>query len=145
MSKLSAIHPKFVEFIPRDLERGTLYISEKYKTATHICACGWCGEKVVTPLSPVDWELKKDGGLVSLSPSIGNWRLPCKSHYWIRENRIQWARSFSAREIEQVMARDQADKQLYIDRVNDEKSAVTPPRGGGLLQAVVKWFRSFFG
>jgi len=47
---------KFVEFIPAKPEEGILYISIEYKTATHLCACG-CGERVVTPLSPVDWKL----------------------------------------------------------------------------------------
>ncbi|WP_373282870.1 DUF6527 family protein [Leeia aquatica] len=37
-----------------------------------MCCCG-CGEKVITPLNPAKWHLLKEGGTVSLSPSIGNW------------------------------------------------------------------------
>ena len=121
--KLSTICPKFVEFIPRELEQGVLYISERYQTASHLCACG-CGVKVVTPLSPVDWRLHKDqAGLVTLHPSIGNWNHPCRSHYWIRKNRIQWAGSMTAGQIERVKAKDIADKARYLDEVNRKKEA----------------------
>jgi len=119
--RLSTIRPEFVEFIPRELVEGVLYISERYQTASHKCACG-CGEKVVTPLSRADWQLNKDqAGLVTLHPSIGNWNHPCRSHYWIRKNRIQWAGSMSAREIERVKQRDLTDKARYIDQVNRKK------------------------
>lgn len=120
--RYSTIRPEFVEFIPRELEDGVLYISERYKTASHKCACG-CGEKVVTPLSSADWRLTRDqAGLVTLHPSIGNWNHPCRSHYWIRKNRIQWAGSMSAREIEGVKQRDRIDKARYIDQVNRKKT-----------------------
>jgi hypothetical protein len=92
------ITPKFVEFIPKVVEDGVLYISEEYGTASHNCACG-CGTRVVTPLSPTDWKLKVSRGNVSLSPSIGNWDYPCRSHYWIRNNEIVWAPSCSKDEI----------------------------------------------
>ena len=48
MSKISNITPKFVEFIPKNVEDGVLYISDEYGTASHNCACG-CGKRVVTP------------------------------------------------------------------------------------------------
>jgi Family of unknown function (DUF6527) len=126
--KLSSIRPRFVEFIPRELEEGTLYISERYRTASHKCACG-CGEKVVTPLSPADWQLTKDRDVVSLRPSIGNWNYACRSHYWIRRNRIQWASALSPREIALVQRRDLADKAHYIERVNRERELGDLQRG----------------
>ena len=123
--KVSVLRPEFVEFIPRELEEGVLYISDRYQTASHKCACG-CGEKVVTPLSPADWQLQKDpAGLVSLHPSIGNWNHPCRSHYWIRKNRIQWAGPMSAREIARVKQKDLADKARYIEQ-NNQKKAMHP-------------------
>jgi hypothetical protein len=88
----ATITPKFVEFIPDQLQEGILYISEKYGTVVHKCCCG-CGAEVVTPLTPVDWQLKKDRKTVTLFPSIGNWNFPCQSHYWIRRNNVEWARS----------------------------------------------------
>ena len=118
--KLSTIRPQFVEFIPRELDEGVLYISERYRTASHKCACG-CGEKVVTPFSPADWSLRKEVDLVSLHPSIGNWNYPCQSHYWIRRNRIQWAAPLSPREIARVQRRDLVDKAKYIEQLNQKK------------------------
>ena len=73
------------------IEEGILYISVEYCTAIHKCVCG-CGNEVVTPLSPTDWEIIFDGKTVSLDPSIGNWNFDCKSHYWIIKNRIRFAR-----------------------------------------------------
>jgi len=80
---------KFVEFIPNELEDGILYVSITYTTLLHKCACG-CGNEVVTPLSPSDWQLTFNGETISLFPSIGNWSFPCRSHYWIRKNKIVW-------------------------------------------------------
>ena len=88
--KLHALHPEFVKSVPETLQPGVLYISMQYATAIHLCACG-CAEEVVTPISPRGWQLEYDGESISLKPSIGNWRLPCRSHYWIRRSRINWA------------------------------------------------------
>lgn len=84
---MKTIQHKFVEFIPEVLEDGVLYITLEYATALHKCVCG-CGNEVVTPLSPKDWKLIFNGKAVSLYPSIGNWRFPCRSHYWIENNQI---------------------------------------------------------
>jgi len=51
------IQHKFVGSIPEILEEGVLYISIDYCTAVHKCVCG-CGNEVVTPISPTDWELR---------------------------------------------------------------------------------------
>jgi len=107
-----SIRPEFVDFIPEDVKDGILYISIPYATATHKCPTG-CGEIVVTPIKPTDWTLIWNGETVSLDPSVGNWSLPCKSHYWIRENRIIWARKWSASEIEAGRVKDKRAKALY--------------------------------
>ncbi len=86
----TCLRPEFIVSVPDDLEEGVLYVSMTYATAIHLCACG-CGEEVVTPISPNDWQLRYDGQAISLEPSIGNWRLPCRSHYWIRSGQIDWA------------------------------------------------------
>lgn len=87
---MKTLKHKFVEFIPDLIDEDTLYISLEYCTAIHKCICG-CGNEVVTPLSPTDWEITFNGRTVSLSPSIGNWGFECKSHYWITKNRIKLA------------------------------------------------------
>ncbi|QTV06742.1 DUF6527 family protein [Faecalibacter bovis] len=77
----------FVEYIPSDLKQNVLYISMENSICIHLCACG-CGEKVVTRLSPNDWDLYYDGKHITMYPSIGNWNFNCRSHYWIRDNRF---------------------------------------------------------
>lgn len=95
--KVAEIDVQFVTSFPRDLEPSTLYVSTQFSTAAHSCACG-CGREVVTPLSPSQWVLTFDGA-VSLRPSIGNWALPCQSHYVIHRGKIRWARTFTPDEI----------------------------------------------
>jgi hypothetical protein len=90
---------EFVEFIPDEIEDGVLYITYIYCTAVHKCVCG-CGNKVVTPISPDGWKLLFDGKTVSLSPSIGSWRLACQSHYWVENNKVVHARKWTLKEIE---------------------------------------------
>ena len=110
MSHPMAFTHEFVEFVPSELKERVLYVSMEYGTAVHRCACG-CGEKVVTPLGRTDWKMIYDGETVSLHPSIGNWSLKCRSHYWIRENRVEWAPDWSAEEIAAGRASDRAAKQ----------------------------------
>jgi hypothetical protein len=90
---MKTLQHKFVESIPDKTEDGILYISMNYCTAVHRCACG-CGNEVVTPLSPTGWQLKFNGKNVTLFPSIGNWNLKCKSHYWIINNKVRIAKSW---------------------------------------------------
>src|SRR5690606_9199611 len=52
------------------------------------------------------WRLIYDGVSVSLSPSVGNWDLPCRSHYWIRNNKIEWAKPWDTARIEAGLKRD---------------------------------------
>jgi hypothetical protein len=60
----------------------------------HKCVCG-CGNEVVTPISPTDWQLSFNGRGITLKPSIGNWNFKCKTHYFIIENRVEFASSWS--------------------------------------------------
>lgn len=107
--------PEFVDLIPDDLRDGVLYVSMTYGTTVHLCASG-CGNKVVLPLSPADWQLFYDGDAISLTPSVGNWQYPCRSHYWIRENRILTAKPWTWRQVEEGRRRDVRDLQTYLDR-----------------------------
>jgi hypothetical protein len=79
-----------VEFMPETLEPGVLYVSRKYEVAIHLCACG-CGLETVTPIGAGDWTLTVKDSKATLSPSIGNWQFPCRSHYWIRDSAVVWA------------------------------------------------------
>lgn len=112
---MKTLHHKFVEFIPDELEEGVLYISVEYATAVHNCVCG-CGQQVVTPLSPTDWELTYDGKTISLYPSIGNWNFPCQSHYWITRNKIRYARKWSDSKIDLGRKNDAELKRSFFTR-----------------------------
>jgi hypothetical protein len=119
--KRKLIRPEFVEFVPDVMQEGVLYISIPYRTASHKCACG-CGEIVVTPIRPTDWTLMWNGETVTLNPSVGNWSLPCQSHYLIVENRIIWARRWSASEIDAGRAKDRRMKVGYYSRLQRKRS-----------------------
>ena len=112
---MKILQHKFVEFIPDVLEEGILYISIEYCTAIHKCICG-CGNEVVTPLSPTDWEITFDGKSISLNPSIGNWNFECKSHYWITKNKIRLARRWSNWEITDGRKDDEVKKKKYFKK-----------------------------
>jgi hypothetical protein len=105
----------FVSSMPEELLEGILYISIEFCTAIHRCCCG-CGSKVVTPMSPVGWTLMFDGDSVSLYPSIGNWSLPCRSHYWIENNSVRPARDWSESEVTRGRHRDVMDRERYFGR-----------------------------
>ena len=115
---------RFVEIIPDAVEDGVLYISLKYCTAIHKCVCG-CGNEVVTPISPTDWKLIFDGKTVSLSPSIGNWSFNCQSHYWIKRNKIVYAREWDKEEIQFGRTNDEKRKAKYYNKENESVSSIT--------------------
>lgn len=142
--KNTSIRPEFVDIIPNHLEEGVLYICERYKTAIHKCCCG-CGEEVVPPLSPVDWSIRIEGkGVISLSPSIGNWSFVCKSHYWISKNQVLWAGKMFQWQIDRVRARDKADKKVYIEAINRQKGKQARLTSwiARLWQSLARWWRS---
>ena len=120
--KQTVLRSQFVEFIPEQLEDGVLYISERYRTATHRCCCG-CGTEVVTPLGPADWMLEVIDGAVTLHPSIGNWSLRCRSHYLIRQGRVVWALDMTRDQIEQGRIRDQLLRDAHFAEVNRRREA----------------------
>ncbi len=118
MSRIDSVRHEFVEFIPANLEAGVVYVSIPYTTVVHRCCCG-CDQEVVTPLSPTDWKLVFDGESISLRPSIGNWGLPCQSHYWIVRNQVRWARRWTAAKIAEGRAKDRRRKVDYHKHDDD--------------------------
>jgi hypothetical protein len=113
MKQEIALKHEFVDFIPEELKQGTVSISIRFATVAHLCACG-CNNKFVTPLQPTDWKLIFDGKTISLHPPIGNWSFPCRSHYWIRNNRVQWAEQWSQARIDKGRAHDRSEKDRYF-------------------------------
>lgn len=105
MTRILFLEPAFVEGFPPTMDPGVLYISIGYRTCGHLCCCG-CGQEVITPLSPAQWSITYDGETISVTPSIGNWALPCQSHYWICNGKVSWSRRYSAAEIADNRERD---------------------------------------
>jgi hypothetical protein len=143
MAKLHAIKHEFVEFVPDQLEPGILYISVQYKTMAHLCCCG-CGKKVVTPISPTGWELTFNGRVVSISPSVGNWNLRCKSHYVISNSHVQWAGRWSKDMIAAGFARDRQAKQDYYNApISHAQQPLVPGasrKEGSLVTRIKQWW-----
>ena len=73
-----------------DMKDGVLYLSRRFGIAIHMCACG-CRVQTVTPIEkPHGWDFFEGPHGPTLRPSIGNQRLPCKSHYWVTDGAIVW-------------------------------------------------------
>ena len=82
--KQVSVNPQYSEFIPEreTMGEGIIYISETYETASHLCLCG-CKNLTVTPLGLQDWTMLNKDDKLTITPSIGNYNFPCKSHYII--------------------------------------------------------------
>lgn len=116
----STVTHQFVEYVPREMEDGVVYVSIGFATAIHRCCCG-CGNQVVTPLSPAEWSITFNGRAVTLHPSIGNWSFPCQSHYWIRENRVVWERRWTREEIRAGRATDRRAEHSHFGSGAEER------------------------
>ncbi|WP_425564701.1 DUF6527 family protein [Nostocoides vanveenii] len=78
----------------------------EYSTAVHLCACG-CRAKAVTPLASDGWTLTFDGS-VTLRPSVGNGQSPCRSHYLITRDVVEWLPPIGVAATRAAIVRDQA-------------------------------------
>lgn len=80
---------------PKEMRDGVLYVMEHYNLAVHRCMCG-CGEEVITAIdenggnTPGFWGLTENGGVASLHPSVGNFQFKCRSHYFLKNGKVQW-------------------------------------------------------
>ncbi len=92
MARILELIPEYVDFIPKEKKPGVLYISKRFNVSVHLCCCGNCGIDTVLPFNKKHgWVLIEKGDKVTFTPSIGNWQLPCKSHYFIRDNKVVWS------------------------------------------------------
>lgn len=108
-----------VHYVPATLEPGVLYVSDEYKIAMHLCACG-CGSKVPVSLGPAGWTFTERDGRPTIRPSIGNGQLPCRSHYFITDGRIEWAQAMSAAQTIAALKSDHGRREAYY---RDQKRA----------------------
>lgn len=108
-----------VHYLPKELEEGCLYVSEEFGVAGHLCPCG-CKSKVVTPLDPTEWSFKEFNNKPTLFPSIGNWQLPCKSHYWITDGIIEWSYEWSEEQIIEGREAEEVKRKSYYDNLENK-------------------------
>ncbi len=123
MNRAANLKHEFVEFIPEKINSGVLYVSIPYATAVHKCCCG-CGNEVVTPITPTDWQMIFNGETVSLNPSIGNWSFECRSHYWIKNNQIAWAGKWTDAQVKAGRDTDQRRKETHFEQVNQKSQGL---------------------
>lgn len=131
--------PQFVEFIPEAPAPGKLYISIEYGTALHKCCCG-CGNDVVTPITPNDWKVIYDGVAVSLHPSIGNWHLPCQSHYWIEDSRVIAAPKWTKEQVQAARTSNRVRQTEFFELT--QRPATEQPREKSLRGVLSRLWRS---
>jgi len=112
-----------VHYMPKHLEPGVLYVSYEFETAAHLCACG-CGTKVRTPLGPTEWSVEETNDGPSLWPSIGNWQLPCKSHYVISRGKILWADKWSDKQIASGRKQEQMRREIYYEEMYSRSESI---------------------
>ncbi|MBR0695339.1 DUF6527 family protein [Bradyrhizobium lablabi] len=146
MIRTKQLRHRFVETMPDNIETGVLYVSMEYATAAHRCCCG-CGEEVITPFNPAQWQMSFNGDAVSLHPSVGNWNLRCRSHYFVREGRVIEAPSWTKKQIEAGQKRDKDARTQYLA----DKSAVVAapqlhsrPVEHDRSSRLIGWFKSMF-
>jgi len=90
--RLNEIELEYVHYMPKKLEHGILYVSKEFGCAQHLCACG-CNNKVHTPIDGAyKWDFTDNEGKATLHPSIGSFQIPCKSHYIIKDGKINWCK-----------------------------------------------------
>lgn len=122
-----------VEFVPKLLERGRLYVSEEFAVAVHLCACG-CESRVVTPLGPTEWAFRDEHGKPTLKPSIGSWQLPCRSHYFITAGNVHWSTVWSSEQIESGRREEEQRRRAYY---------ASQRRPTSLFDRVRRWLKTW--
>ncbi len=110
-----------VDLMPSVLRSGILYYSDEFEVAIHLCTCG-CGTKITTPIGPTEWSITETPTGPTLYPSIGNWQLACKSHYFIRGGGVVWAPSWSNDEILSGRAEEARRRATHYEEIQPIQS-----------------------
>jgi hypothetical protein len=122
-----------VQYMPKVLEPGILYVSRPFNTAAHLCACG-CGSKIRTPLGPTEWSLEETPSGPTLDPSVGNWQKLCHSHYVIRRGEVIWGDQWSEAEIQSGRRAEQRRREAHYAELDRQRRP-----------SFWKWLKGLFG
>ena len=125
-----------VQYMPKDLNPGVLYVSEQFGAVAHLCACG-CGAKIRTPLGPTEWSIEETDNGPTLRPSVGNWQQACQSHYLITRGEVIWAAPWTAEQIADVQRSEEERRCEYYEALARKR--------GGVVQKLWRWMKSLFG
>ena len=133
--KLRTIQVRHVEYMPKQLEPGILYVSRKFGAAAHLCACG-CGAKIRTPLDPTEWSLQETASGPSLWPSVGNWQQACQSHYIIEDGKIIWTDKWTPEQIAAGRRGEEERRKAYYAAMYAKQ---------GLFSRLWQWLKRLLG
>jgi len=125
-----------VQYLPQELEPGILYVSEEFGVAGHLCPCE-CGSKIITPLGLTEWSFNKYDEKPTLYPSIGNWQLPCRSHYWITEGEIEWSYQWTEEQIKEGYRHEEMRRQRHFGNLNKKQ------KRKNILSKISDWVQAF--
>ena len=112
-------HPLHLDGVRHGRSSVRVWLPLEGRHAPWACGLGTARLRLDSP--PVTFD-----GTVTLHPSIGNGQLPCRSHYFIRHDRIDWLRPISAAATRAAGIRDRA---VHIDR-KPQPSTQGTSRGG---------------
>lgn len=129
---MKKINLKHVQYIPNELDPDILYVANEFDIAVHLCPCG-CSSKIKTPLGSTEWALKETPDGPTLRPSIGNWQIPCQSHYWITKGEIKWAEKWDKERIRRGREFEETRRESYYESLYAKK--LSP------IQRMISWFK----
>ena len=112
-------HPLHLDGVRHGRSSVRVWLPLEGRHAPWACGLGTARFRLDSP--PVTFD-----GTVTLHPSIGNGQLPCRSHYFIRHDRLDWLRPISAAATRAAGIRDRA---VHIDR-KPQPSTKGTSRGG---------------
>ena len=88
-----------------------------------------------TAIGPTDWRLEDTPSGPSLTPSVGNWQQPCRSHYWIRNNHVLWSDQWSKGKVDTLKQREAERRDFYFglgqERPLQKRGTNKPDKGSG--------------
>ena len=88
----------------------------------------------MTPLDPSEWSFKETNNKPTLYPSIGNWQIPCKSHYWITDGIIEWSYEWSEEEIIAGRNAEERKRKVYYKDLQSKQTKKS------IFKRIIDWF-----
>jgi len=94
--------------------------------------------EIITPITSTEWTLSDSANFPTLYPSIGNWQLPCRSHYWIKNGNVIWAEDWSEEQIEEGRVIEENKRISFYENLKPD--LLHKP----ILRKLYNWVRNWF-